>query len=119
MAQDVVTGFLVNDQARGRPVGLGIDGTGALLVSDDAGNTLWRVAAADGSVTEAPVDSDRITAASEAVVEDDAEVEAETETEVETETETETEVESEADEVAPVMPEDETPPAEPAPLPQD
>ena len=119
MAQDVVTGFLVNDQARGRPVGLGIDGTGALLVSDDAGNTLWRVAAADGSVTEAPVDSDRITAASEAVVEDDAEVEAETETEVEAETETETEVESEADEVAPVMPEDETPPAEPAPLPQD
>lgn len=46
MAQDVVTGFLAGDQARGRPVGVGIDGTGALLIADDAGNTVWRVAAA-------------------------------------------------------------------------
>ena len=30
---------------------LAIDGTGALLIADDAGNTVWRVAAADGSVT--------------------------------------------------------------------
>jgi glucose/arabinose dehydrogenase len=43
-AQDVVTGFLEGDQARGRPVGVAIDGTGALLVADDAGNTVWRVA---------------------------------------------------------------------------
>jgi glucose/arabinose dehydrogenase len=43
-AQDVVTGFLEGDQARGRPVGVAIDGTGALLIADDAGNTVWRVA---------------------------------------------------------------------------
>src|SRR5690606_9169397 len=43
MAQDVVTGFLDGDEARGRPVGLAIDGTGALLIADDAGNTVWRV----------------------------------------------------------------------------
>jgi len=61
-AQDVVTGFLDGDQARGRPVGVAIDGTGALLIADDAGNTVWRVAAADGSVTPAPIGSDRITA---------------------------------------------------------
>jgi glucose/arabinose dehydrogenase len=48
-AQDVVSGFLSGDQARGRPVGVAMDGTGALLVADDAGNTVWRVAAAGGS----------------------------------------------------------------------
>ncbi|MGK7651333.1 PQQ-dependent sugar dehydrogenase [Roseovarius sp. B08] len=58
MAEDVVTGFLDGDQARGRPVGVTIDGTGALLVADDAGNTVWRVAAADGSQTDTPVGSD-------------------------------------------------------------
>jgi glucose/arabinose dehydrogenase len=44
--QDVITGFL-NDQnqARGRPVGVGVDGKGALLVADDVGNTIWRVTA--------------------------------------------------------------------------
>lgn len=60
MAEDVVTGFLDGETARGRPVGLGIDGTGALLVADDAGNTVWRVAAADGSATPGPVGTDRI-----------------------------------------------------------
>ncbi len=58
-AQDVVTGFLDGDRARGRPVGVAIDGTGALLIADDAGNTVWRVAAADGSVTPEPIGSDR------------------------------------------------------------
>ncbi|MBB5755143.1 PQQ-dependent sugar dehydrogenase [Prosthecomicrobium pneumaticum] len=57
-AQDVVTGFLDGERARGRPVGVGIDGTGALLVADDAGNTVWRVAAADGSVTPEPLGTD-------------------------------------------------------------
>ncbi len=57
-AQDVVTGFLEGDQARGRPVGLAIDGTGALLIADDAGNTVWRIAAADGSVTPSPIGTD-------------------------------------------------------------
>ena len=47
MAQDVVTGFLTSDnQARGRPVGLAIDKSGALLIADDVGNTVWRVASA-------------------------------------------------------------------------
>lgn len=60
MAQDVVTGFLEGDEARGRPVGLAIDGTGALLIADDAGNTVWRIAAADGSVTAQPLPTDRV-----------------------------------------------------------
>lgn len=59
-AQDVVTGFIAGDQAHGRPVGVAIDGTGALLIADDAGNTVWRVAAADGSVTPEPIGTDRI-----------------------------------------------------------
>jgi glucose/arabinose dehydrogenase len=46
MAQDVVTGFLDGDKARGRPVALAIDGTGALLIADDTGNTVWRVSGA-------------------------------------------------------------------------
>ncbi|WP_316184933.1 MULTISPECIES: sorbosone dehydrogenase family protein [unclassified Bradyrhizobium] len=48
-AQDVVTGFL-NDrnEARGRPVGLAVDKTGALLIADDVGNTVWRVTASGG-----------------------------------------------------------------------
>jgi glucose/arabinose dehydrogenase len=48
MAQDVVTGFLNrDDQARGRPVGLAIDKTGALLIADDVGNTVWRITSAN------------------------------------------------------------------------
>lgn len=61
-ALDVVTGFLNGEEARGRPVGLAIDGTGALLIADDAGNTVWRVAAADGSVTAEAVPTDRVEA---------------------------------------------------------
>ncbi len=61
-AVDVVTGFLDGDRARGRPVGVAIDGTGALLVADDAGNTVWRVAAADGSVIPRPIGTDRAAA---------------------------------------------------------
>jgi len=44
-AVDVLTGFLTADgRARGRPVGVAIDGRGALLVADDVGNAIWRVA---------------------------------------------------------------------------
>jgi glucose/arabinose dehydrogenase len=44
---DVLTGFLsADDEARGRPVGVAIDGRGALLVADDVGNVIWRVTAA-------------------------------------------------------------------------
>ena len=39
----VLTGFLDGNRARGRPVGVGIDATGALLVADDVGNVIWRV----------------------------------------------------------------------------
>ena len=46
-SEDVVTGFLnANGEARGRPVGLAIDKTGALLIADDVGNAVWRVTAA-------------------------------------------------------------------------
>ncbi len=41
---DVLTGFLdANGDAQGRPVGVTLDSTGALLVADDVGNTIWRV----------------------------------------------------------------------------
>lgn len=41
---DVVTGFLnIDEEAQGRPVGLEHDQTGALLIADDVGNTIWRV----------------------------------------------------------------------------
>jgi glucose/arabinose dehydrogenase len=42
---DFVTGFLNNGNARGRPVGVAIDRSGALIVADDVGNTVWRVSA--------------------------------------------------------------------------
>lgn len=44
--QDILTGFL-NDkgQARGRPAGVAVDKSGAVLVADDVGNVIWRVTA--------------------------------------------------------------------------
>lgn len=44
----VVTGFLGQQAGtvRGRPVGLTIDRSGALIIADDTGNTVWRVTAA-------------------------------------------------------------------------
>jgi glucose/arabinose dehydrogenase len=45
--QDVLTGFLnEKGEAQGRPVGVRLDKQGALLVADDVGNTVWRVAPA-------------------------------------------------------------------------
>ena len=42
--QDFLTGFVVDDNAVwGRPVGVAVAHDGALLVSDDGSNTLWRV----------------------------------------------------------------------------
>jgi glucose/arabinose dehydrogenase len=46
MAQDFLTGFIDGDNAHGRPVGVAVDRFGALLVADDVGNTIWRVARA-------------------------------------------------------------------------
>jgi glucose/arabinose dehydrogenase len=42
--EEIVSGFLdAEGHARGRPTGLAIDGTGALLIADDVGNVIWRV----------------------------------------------------------------------------
>jgi glucose/arabinose dehydrogenase len=44
---DVLTGFLSSDDdAYGRPVGVAVDRSGALLVADDVGGAVWRVAGA-------------------------------------------------------------------------
>jgi glucose/arabinose dehydrogenase len=44
--EDVLTGFIDDEQALGRPVGVAVDSRGALLVADDVGNVIWRVAPA-------------------------------------------------------------------------
>jgi hypothetical protein len=45
-ARDVLSGFLnASGEAQGRPVGVAMDGQGALLVADDVGNVVWRVSA--------------------------------------------------------------------------
>ena len=42
--KDILTGFVdAAGKARGRPVGVATDRTGALLVADDLGNIVWRV----------------------------------------------------------------------------
>ena len=42
--EDFLTGFVVNDsQVWGRPVGVAVAHDGALLVTEDAGGTVWRV----------------------------------------------------------------------------
>ena len=44
LPEDVLTGFLdEGGSALGRPVGVAVDGKGALLVADDVGNVIWRV----------------------------------------------------------------------------
>jgi len=41
---ELLSGFVSADgHAYGRPVGVALDGKGALLVADDVGNTVWRV----------------------------------------------------------------------------
>jgi glucose/arabinose dehydrogenase len=43
-ATPIVAGFLSpQGQAHGRPVGVALDKTGALIIADDVGNTVWRV----------------------------------------------------------------------------
>ena len=45
--EDFLTGFLDADgKAQGRPVGVTVDASGALLVADDVGNAVWRVSPA-------------------------------------------------------------------------
>jgi glucose/arabinose dehydrogenase len=50
--EEILTGF-VDDQehALGRPVGVAVDGRGALLVADDVGNRIWRVTPAESSLS--------------------------------------------------------------------
>ena len=44
MPEEIVGGFLDADgNAKGRPAGLAIDSTGALLIADDVGDVIWRV----------------------------------------------------------------------------
>ena len=44
-AEEILTGFVdENGKALGRPVGVAVDKSGALLVADDVGNIVWRVA---------------------------------------------------------------------------
>lgn len=46
--EDFLSGFLTADgHALGRPVGVALDAHGALLVADDVGNAVWRVAPRD------------------------------------------------------------------------
>ncbi|WP_337185596.1 sorbosone dehydrogenase family protein [Phenylobacterium sp.] len=48
-AQEFLTGFLDADgKIQGRPVGVAVDGRGGLLVADDVGDVIWRVAATGG-----------------------------------------------------------------------
>jgi glucose/arabinose dehydrogenase len=56
--EDFLSGFLTADgHAVGRPVGVALDARGALLVADDVGNVVWRVAPHDTNklVNFAPV----------------------------------------------------------------
>ena len=51
---DVLTGFLdAKGDARGRPVGVAADKTGAMLVADDVGNVVWRVTPAQATTVAA------------------------------------------------------------------
>jgi glucose/arabinose dehydrogenase len=48
---DLLTGF-VNErgEAMGRPAGVAIDRSGAVLVADDVGNAIWRLTSASPQV---------------------------------------------------------------------
>ncbi|MFO7551029.1 MAG: sorbosone dehydrogenase family protein [Haliea sp.] len=47
----VLSGFVdAEGNARGRPVGVSLDGRGGLLVADDVGNSVWRITAAHEAV---------------------------------------------------------------------
>jgi len=47
--EDFATGFVVNDNTVwGRPVGVAVAKDGALLVSEDANGTIWRISSVKG-----------------------------------------------------------------------
>ena len=50
--EEILTGFVDGEEhALGRPVGVAVDGRGALLVADDVGNRIWRVTPAQRAVS--------------------------------------------------------------------
>ena len=52
---DVLTGFVNDDgKAYGRPVGVVLDPSGALLVADDVGDTIWRVSRSSAQLESEP-----------------------------------------------------------------
>jgi glucose/arabinose dehydrogenase len=54
MPVEVLGGFVSRKgEAWGRPVGVAVDGRGALLVADDVGNTVWRVSPRQGAAQTA------------------------------------------------------------------
>ena len=54
--QDVLTGFLsAKGDAFGRPVGVAVDFSGAILVADDVGDTIWRVSPVGATTYESPM----------------------------------------------------------------
>ena len=54
--EDVLTGFLSDGGlAFGRPVGVAVDKSGGLLVADDVGNVVWRVASQAPKLAATPV----------------------------------------------------------------
>ncbi len=60
-----MTGFVRDDEAYGRPVGVAIDKAGALLVADDVGNAVWRVSGpATGAARPVPTAAAAAAAAS-------------------------------------------------------
>ena len=51
--EDILTGFVnAEGEAMGRPVGVAVDHSGALLVADDVGNTIWRLTPSSKVVAE-------------------------------------------------------------------
>jgi len=49
-AEEFLTGFLnADNKIQGRPVGVAVDSKGALLVADDVGGVVWRVAATNSA----------------------------------------------------------------------
>ncbi|ENU18915.1 hypothetical protein F994_02599 [Acinetobacter bohemicus ANC 3994] len=54
--QDVLTGFLSDKgDAFGRPVGVVVDFSGAILVADDVGDMIWRVSPVGATTYETPI----------------------------------------------------------------
>ena len=54
--QDILTGFLSDKgDAFGRPVGVAVDFSGAILVADDVGDMIWRVSPVGATTYESPM----------------------------------------------------------------